>query len=269
MDYIKNLKSASQLLFDRNHQLFLNFNQHTNQAEYAILYLKNKLNTLAAHLTAKPAFHYLDVGCGFGNKTLSIIHTIQKYYSVNTVALDPSAKLLSIFKEQITDQPISLICSTWEDYCPTVKFHFISSIHTFYYINNWEQAIKKMIASLEKKGFLCIAIRSSDVVCKFRDYFYKKIYGEEKKERNSDELCQLLEQLGIPYTIDYVDSLLDIRDCLLQNENGEKLIEFLLRQPYSKLQNIKDDIVMYLKNIHENGYLAQKDGYVWISSPFN
>ena len=96
-----------------------------------------------------------------------------------------------------------------------------------------------MLSSLEKDGKLCIALRSTDSVCTFRDYFYKKIHHDGRQERNCNELCELLNKLNINYKLDYVDSVLDIRDCLLQNEKGKQLIEFLLRQPFEQFQNIQ------------------------------
>ena len=266
MTYIKDSKSAAELLFDRKHQLFLNFNAHTNQAKNSILYLNNQLITFAKNLPLKSTFNYLDVGCGFGDKTLSIIKAIQTYHPVKTLALDPSSQLLSMFKEVVSDQTIDIICSTWEDYHPVTNFDFISSIHTFYYIDNWECAILKMIDNLENDGKICIALRSTDPVCQFRDYFYKKIHNDGRKERNCQELCELLKQLNIQYKVDYVDSMLDISDCLILNEKGKQLIEFILRQPYENLHDISNKIISYFKQIQNNGHLIQRDGYIWISN---
>ncbi len=265
MTYIEDSKSAAELLFDRKHQLFLNFNAHTNQAKNSILYLNNKLITFAKNLSHKSNLNYLDVGCGFGDKTLSMIKAIQTYHPIKATALDPSPQLLSMFQEEISDQTIDIICSTWEDYHPVTCFDFISSIHTFYYIDNWKCAILKMIDNLAVGGKICIALRSIDPVCQFRDYFYKKIHKDGRKERNCEELCELLKQLNIQYEIDYVDSVLDISDCLIQNEKGKQLIEFVLRQPYENLHNISNEIILYLKQIQNNSHLTQRDGYIWIS----
>ena len=45
MNFINDSKSAAELLFDNKHQLFLNFNDHTDQAKNSINYLNDKLNT--------------------------------------------------------------------------------------------------------------------------------------------------------------------------------------------------------------------------------
>ncbi len=266
MTYMKDPKSAADLLFTKRHQLFLNFDEHTDQSENAILYLNTQLSKLASTLSSTSQFNYLDVGCGFGQKTLAIINTIQAYCLIKTIALDPSHELLSLFKNEISDQSIDLFPSTWEEYQPNIQFDFISSFHTFYYIDHWQFAISKMLDALKLNGQICIALRSIDPVCQFKDYFYSKIYDDRRRERNSDELCELLIKLNIEYQIDYVDSLLDIRDCLEKNKKGRQLLEFILRQPYEKLADFEDEIILYLKKIENNGYLMQRDAYIWISN---
>jgi len=266
MTYTSNSQSAAEMLFERKHQLFLNFSAHSSQAQNSVMYLNQKLSAATKSHPLQSTFNYLDVGCGYGNKTLSVIQIIQNHCPVKAVALDPSEQLLAIFKKEIKDQSIDIVCSTWEAYQSASSFHFISSIHAFYYIDKWEQAISKMMSALDGEGKICIALRSNDPVCQFKDYFFQRIYKDGRKERNCEELCELLNKLNINYELDYVDSALDINDCLLQNEKGEQLIEFLLRQPYHKLHSVKDEITSYLEKNQKNGYLTHRDGYVWISN---
>jgi SAM-dependent methyltransferase len=259
-------RSAAELLFERRHQLFLNFDAHTTQTEQSRHYLKNQLEQWATSLTPQSPFNYLDVGCGFGNRTLSIIDTLIKHTEVNPVALDPSKQLLQLFNQNKGSHSIELICSTWEDYSPSAKFDFVSSIHTFYYIDDWQSAIYKMLDVLNRKGKLCIAIRSQDQVCQFRNHFFGKLFDDQRKERDCDELIELLDRLNICFKLDYVDSVLDIGNCLQQNEKGKQLLEFVLRQPFEALEHLTSEIVSYLDRIQKNGVLTQRDGYVWISA---
>lgn len=264
MAYMTDVKSAAELLFEKKHQLFLNFCAHTTQTKNSIMYMRDKLDTLAKSLATKSIFNYLDIGCGFGDKTLSMINAIKQYHRINAVALDPSERLLSLFKEALHGQDLDIVCTTWEEYQSDTNFNFISSIHTFYYINNWEYAILKMMACLDRNGEICVALRSTDAVCQFRDFIYEIIHNDGRKERNCEELCELLDNLNIKYKIDYVDSVLDINDCLLNNEKGKQLLEFILRQPYDNLFDINHEIISYLTKVQRNGYVTQRDGYIWI-----
>jgi hypothetical protein len=124
-----------------------------------------------------------------------------------------------------------------------------------------------MITHLNNQGMICIAIRSNDEICQFKDYFFKKLYGDSKRERNFDELCDLVKNMGVKYKTHVVKSKLNIADCLLDNKEGKQLIEFLLRIPYSDLSDvIKKEIKQYLEiNQHDN-YLTHQDGFIWIST---
>jgi SAM-dependent methyltransferase len=262
-----NKPTESEYIFDKKHQIFLNFIDHTNQAKNAVQYMEKIIPGITHKISDQSAFRYLDVGCGYGYKTQSIINAIKRHHVVNTTAIDPSSELLGIFKNQTKDDHINFVCQSWEDYQPIENFHFISSIHTFYYIDDWESAINKMMRHLTSQGVVCIAIRANDEICHFKDYFFEKIHGSFKKERNFHELCNLIKQMDVKYNVDIVESKLNIKDCLLDNTEGKQLIEFLLRQPYADLSDsIKKDIIKYLEANHHDGYLTHQDGFVWISA---
>lgn len=258
--------SGSELLFDKKHQLFFNFLEHTDQAKNAVQYMNTIIMKILQNILDTTPLRYLDIGCGYGYKTQSIIDSVKQNHCIHTTALDPSAELLSIFKDQSTNKNIELVCSTWEDYQSENTFHLITSIHTFYYITDWKSAINKMLRLLDEKGAICIAIRSNDQVCQFKNHFFKKLDGINKKEHDFDELCQTLNSLGLQYESKIIESRLDINDCLEMNEKGKQLIEFLLRLPYSDLpNNLHTEIKNYLKKYQSDGYLLQQDGFVWIT----
>lgn len=258
----------AKFIFNKKYQLFLNFISHTEQAQNAIQYIETIIPNIIAHKTLKESsIKYLDIGCGYGDKTLSIINLIKKYHSISTTAIDPSPELLSIFKNQFANKDINLQCSPWESYQLIENFDLITSIHTFYYIDDWEAAINKMLTHLNKSGTILIVIRSDDEVCKFKDYFFQKINSPVKKERNFSELCTAIKQMKLKHTAHIVESKLNIENCLLENEKGKQLIEFLLRTSYSDLaDNIKDEIKEYLKNNQRNGCLTHQDGFIWVSA---
>jgi SAM-dependent methyltransferase len=261
-------KLEPTFIFNTQHQLFLNFIQHTDQAKNAVQYMRKIIS--AQKPISGSAFQFLDIGCGYGYKTLSIANLIRENHFVSTTAIDPSAELLSIFKEQseneVHDHAINFVCTTWEEYQPTTHFDLITSIHTFYYIEDWELAINKMLKYLNTQGLISIAIRSNDEVCQFKDHFFKKLYGSAKKERNFNELTDLAKNMGVKYKTDIIQSKLNIIDCLLENDKGKQLIEFLLRLPYADIpDDIKKEIKHYLEVNQDNGYLNHQDGFIWIS----
>jgi len=258
-------KLKSEFLFNRKQQLFLNFINHTDQADNAVRYIGDVIPEILDKIQKIYPIQYLDIGCGYGYKTQAIIDLIKQNQSVNTTAIDPSSELLSLFKDQSKDKNIDFVCSTWEDYQPQNKFHIITSIHTFYYIDNWRVAINKMLEHLDDQGIICIAIRSNDQICQFKNHFFNKIYKNNRNEHDFDELCDTLNTLGVNYKTDIVESQLNINDTLELNEKGKQLIEFLLRTPYTDLDSsIQKEINNYLEKNQHGGYLTQQDGFAWI-----
>lgn len=258
-----NSQSSSKLLFNKNYQLFLNFLNHTSQVKNILKYMASTIPSYMQKLHQNIPLEYLDIGCGHGDKTLSIINLLQQTHTVNTTAIDPSPELLAIFKNQHNGNCAKLTCSTWEGYKPTKKFHFITSIHTFYYIQNWKSAIKKMLNHLSNNGVIAIVIRANDEIHQFKNYFFNKIYSNHKKEVNFELLCKTLTKLNINYETQIIESNLNMNGCLLENKAGKQLIEFFLRLPYSDIpENIKLEIKEYLEQHQHNGHLINQDGFV-------
>lgn len=254
-----------EFLFDKKHQLFFNFINHTDQAKNAIHYMEGVISDLLRPIPREVPIQYMDIGCGYGYKTQPVIDVIKQTHAVETTAIDPSNYLLSVFKANSFNEHIRFECATWEDYQPSGTFHLITSIHTFYYIKDWETAISKMVGRLNDTGAICIAIRTNDQVCQFKNHLFERIYGEHKKEHDFNELCDVLDRLGVKYETAVVASRLDVRDCLLLNEKGKQLIEFLLRLPYYDLsEKARKEIADYLEMQQHNGYINQQDGFVWI-----
>ena len=83
------------------HKIFLNFLDNTNQEENAIVYLEQQMTTLMERFTDCSVIRYLDIGCGGGYKTNALIKVLAQFKSVQTIALDPSAQLLTLFKDQL------------------------------------------------------------------------------------------------------------------------------------------------------------------------
>lgn len=65
---IHDSKSVAELLFDRKHQIFSNFQEHTNQKKNSALYLMNELDAWMKNSVPQKNFSYLDVGCRFGDQ---------------------------------------------------------------------------------------------------------------------------------------------------------------------------------------------------------
>ncbi|PJC00991.1 MAG: hypothetical protein CO073_04660 [Candidatus Komeilibacteria bacterium CG_4_9_14_0_8_um_filter_36_9] len=113
--------------------MFFNFIEHSTQDKNAVRFLKS---LLFEHCKAHPKrreITFLDVGCGYGTKTLHVRDHLTKLARVKTTALDPSGELLDYFKHHSHRRDIEFVQSDWESYSSQKKYDIIVSIHTFYY----------------------------------------------------------------------------------------------------------------------------------------
>jgi SAM-dependent methyltransferase len=253
-----------EFLFEKKHQLFFNFIDHTTQDKNAVEYINR---TLATHFHGRPKsdISLLDIGCGYGIKTIPIIGQLENYGVVHTVALDPSEELLDYFKQSISNEDVKFVNDTWEGNTPDEDYDCILSIHTFYYIQDWKESLTKMVDNLTQNGVLCLSLRSKGDVYRFKDYFLPKLNDEYSSERHHEEVCSTLDKLEIKYRAEIVESKLDISDCLQLNDKGKMLIEFMLRKPYGEIpQPVREEIQTYLTKNSTDGTLTHKDGFIWI-----
>ncbi len=258
--------TQSKLLFDKSISLFDNFLQHTDQADNAVQHILATLKpSFPTKVGSDEKFAYLDVGSGSGVKTLAIAEQITKIGPIDVIALDPSQDSLARLK---TDNPaISLEthCASWEDFQPDRPFDLITSIHTMYYMKDWEAAISKMLSCLVQGGTLFLSLRTLDEVCKFKNTFFPLLAKQVTVEPDFSMLVETLKSMGVRAELFTVPSSLSIQDFFDGKESGYQLIEFLLRTPYSAIaKDTQAAIEEYLEPYRDGAVLKQIDGFAYI-----
>jgi SAM-dependent methyltransferase len=254
----------AKFLFSRKHELFFNFLAHTTQDKNTVIFLQDILSNHFDNFDGEQ-IHLIDVGCGYGIKTVPLLKNLTRFAPVQTTALDPSKELLDYFQQNFKVKDVEFVQSDWETYTPKKTYDVILSVQTFYYIKEWEKSIRKMLDTLNPGGILCLSIRSKDEICIFKDYFMPKFNDGYSSERNHQELCATLDDMKVAYSAKTVKSELDISDCLIPNDQGKMLIEFMLRKPYQEIpQEIQQEINHYLHDNNKQGKLMHEDGFIWI-----
>lgn len=254
------------LFNNEDHSLFHNFLAHTTQADNAIKYINNNLINELPSASSKKTIKLLDIGCGNGYKTLAIMQNLKEHAELFVTVLDPSEEMLNQFKKSNNGFSIDFLQTSWENYQPDNKFDLVFSLHTFYYIKHWENAIAKMLNCLNDGGVICITLRCNDEICKFKNTFLSKLNNQKIMEKQYSELCDTLDKMSIHYSSNMVTSELDISDCIAQNDQGRKLIEFMLRKPYNEIApEFQHEIKEYLDDYKKHPVLQHLDGFIWIT----
>lgn len=112
----------------------------------------------------------LDLGCGYGWHCIYAAEQGAK----NIVGLDISEKMLEIAKEKTEQQNIEYLCSAIEDAdFPEKSFDVVISSLAFHYIENFENAVKKIKYFLKNKGEFVFSVEHPVFTSQgSQDWFY-------------------------------------------------------------------------------------------------
>ena len=105
-------------------------------------------------------WRYLDIGCGDGETTLRIIETLENgdVSGVHATIIEPSLIESDLAQRRITTgaREVRVVRSTLEDAELAGGFHLITSVHSFYTID--EAYLRRMYEYLAPGGLACIWI---------------------------------------------------------------------------------------------------------------
>ncbi|MBI4170094.1 MAG: methyltransferase domain-containing protein [Candidatus Aenigmarchaeota archaeon] len=164
------------------------------------------------HGKIKPK-NYLDIGGGTGKRTVEIIKGLGCRH---TDFLEPSKRASDEFVKLAKSHGvgnISIIRSSFEDFSRAKKYDFITSIHSWYYIDL--ESLQKLYKMLAPSGIACIFIDSKDDTIK-RMQDICEIVFLNKPSNNAEDICKYLEKRGIKYSVYNYDGVLS---GLLKNNN--------------------------------------------------
>ncbi|XP_038048486.1 histamine N-methyltransferase A-like [Patiria miniata] len=139
--------------------------------------LREVVNGWTAGVTGQEPLRVLSIGPGEGaieTKILQVLHGCRKPHPrIHTTVLEPVADQTDRFKQRVADPAAQLPDTTFdwrieklEDYqaaaANAAKFHFISSVHSIYYVPDLEASLKDLYARLEPGGLMLIVLVAED-----------------------------------------------------------------------------------------------------------
>ncbi|PIK45298.1 putative histamine N-methyltransferase A [Apostichopus japonicus] len=193
-----------------------------------------------------------------------ITQLLKKFPSIANTVLEPAADHIEEYKKLLeskgfgSDVDFNWRQQTWDEYykeCKQVnqikKFHFISAIHSLYYVEDLESTILDLINCLEEGGVLLMIAVSDDSgfwrlwkrFPMFADDLYRQI--------NSGDIRRILDTHQIGYKAITQESRVDITCCYEDgNQDGVLLTDFLnhvvnLRECSS--QSFVDEVLSYMR----------------------
>ena len=105
-----------------------------------------------------------------------------KFGKIKACVVEPSKELMGKYKNRVTrnDESVEDIGYEWHNKTfqefigATQKYHFISAIHSIYFLGGPEEAIKRMYSLLEQGGLILLLVTSGEALNKIKRNSKKK-----------------------------------------------------------------------------------------------
>jgi SAM-dependent methyltransferase len=258
---VDNCSYAPPLSAEAYSACFLNYKKISSEWRAMGQWLQNKL---LPGLPAQTIFSILSVGCGSGDFDLELINLLlRQYSSLQYDAVEPNSSFLEKFQHSLAQQAFSTVdlqlhALPFEAFSSQGGFNLVHFTHSLYYIPDRERAIRQALDLLKKDGLLLIFHQTPWGIHQIQRQFLKRAKGDEHEELSSQDISELLNQLGISYRMETVESFLDV-SALHHNQlpMSDDLLSFFLECDARQLNNsFKKEVVDYIESISviKNGH---------------
>ncbi|XP_071479261.1 histamine N-methyltransferase-like [Diadema antillarum] len=234
------------------------------QAKWEEKFLPGVVERLVELLPADSKVRMLGIGSGSGEMDSSMAAMFRaRFKAVHNTVIEPTASQLDMYRKLIADGKerfagidFDLHQDTLDDYRRKLnetdvhpKYHFISAIHSVYYVDDLNDTIRYLHDCLEDGGMLLIVI-ISDTSGTWR--FWKRFPRFQNKNQYmcTQDLRDVFTANAMPFTVVSQTSHLDITSCVdPESEEGNLIVDFLsqvcdLRG--SVTQEVHRDVLDYL-----------------------
>ncbi len=284
-------KEKMGAMFQHKPEWFLEFLRQTNQKRVLVANISDTIMQQYPALRDTLRTGKADISI-LGGGTAEPELAILKYLAPSVSRLhyeDPSTEMEELFRKNLTTSAfasgeVDASQQKLEDADYQIPpSDLIVASHMFYYVSSWrdpantENPLRKMHSALKGGGVGVIASQSrkSDNYA-FRSRFLPKIHGPDVSELQTEDIRNALEQLAIPHRSEivgcktFVDEMFDMDGHFHPNEQGAKLLSFLLRYDWKALDDdLRNEVAMYMTtSVHnENGrrFMVFRDLFLWMT----
>lgn len=227
-------------------------------------------------LAGRISVRVLSVGSGTGDFDLALMRMLlEKMPYISYVALDPNYEHNRIFSDRYQNCGLELnsfeiIPKPFGKDCLEGCFDLIHLTHCLYYIPDRKEAIQRAYELLSPGGVLLIFHQTTLGINEIQQAYMKLVKGDENEMFSAHDIALIFEGLGLNFNYEVLISDIDVTDCIKENENGRKILNFFLESDLEGIdQSLRREIIQKMKEIcrYENGryFLFHPCGIFWIS----
>ncbi|XP_038068249.1 histamine N-methyltransferase-like isoform X2 [Patiria miniata] len=195
---------------------------------------------LQATLDRQEELRILGVGSGSGVTDCIMLERLLKQFSrINNRVVEPLAEFLDLYKSLVSSKAHQLhgVECDWRQQTigqyqkagDSSKFHFISAVHSIYYIaGDVDSGLMDLYNRLEPGGVMLVILNSD--TCKFSRLLgqLKSSLDTSSYNMTSADIRSCLDRRGIPYTQYPQTVRIDVTQCFDQaSEEGGLLLDFV------------------------------------------
>ncbi|XP_072024607.1 histamine N-methyltransferase B-like [Amphiura filiformis] len=198
---------------------------------------------LQVNIADGEAFRALGVGVGSGEMDTKMMCKLRNRYPlISNIAVEPAAGQIKLYQNLATKMAVKLngITTDWRkqgldefrrakvESGDTTKYHFISSIHSLYYVDDMEDTVKWLYEQLEDGGMMLIITVSDDSGFWRLWNRYKFFEDQLLRFLNSEHIREAFSKQKIPFINYRQKSRVDITDSFEEgNVDGQLKVDFL------------------------------------------
>ncbi|XP_022087937.1 histamine N-methyltransferase A-like [Acanthaster planci] len=210
--------------------------------------LSETVSGWSVSLSGQEPLKVLSIGPGEGYTESRIIRVLrscrQPHHIVHATIVEPAAEMVNKYKERIADQASELpdVAYDWrvqtlEDFQATptnydARFHFISSVHSIYYVPDLETSLKDLYDRLEPGGIMLIVVVSDDSGMGQLGKNDPRMHKTKDQHPTSFDIQVACASQGIPVAQELrINERFNINLCLCEpkdlSTDGRLLLDFL------------------------------------------
>jgi len=226
-------------------------------------------------MAGRESAEVLSIGSGTGDFDLTLIRQLRmEIPHIYYMALDPNHEHNHVFSERYEESGLDLasfriIPEPFGEIDFPGSFDLIHMTHCLYYIPDRKKAIQQAYNLLNPGGFLLIFHQTSLGINEIQRIYMKQVKDDDKEMFSAHDILRIFSELGLKFNFDILISDIDVTDCIAENENGRRILNFFLESNLDGLdRSRREEILRTLKSICriEGGryFLFHPCGIFWI-----
>ncbi|XP_071479251.1 histamine N-methyltransferase-like [Diadema antillarum] len=201
------------------------------------------VNRLVERFPADSTVQMLGIGSGSGEMDSKMAAKIRAHFkAVQNIVIEPAASQLEMYRKLIADGKegfagidFDLREDTLDGYRRKLnetgvhpKYHFISAIHSVYYVDDLNDTIRYLHDCLEDGGMLLIIVVGDTSGFWNLWQRYARFQDKNSHYMCTQDLRDAFNANGIPFTVVRQASRVDITSCFdPESEEGNLIVDFL------------------------------------------